>query len=117
MKTTAKYIEIHTNSRAIAIQADLSKASDIQKVVNETINEFNKVLEDLYQGIFFDFSDEDWKYSFDLILLYVIRMCRLVMPYMASQKSGRIIIVFNESFYTISYYPGNSVQKRRNTYR
>lgn len=97
LRATAEYIENHTNSRVIAIPADLSKASDIQNVVNETINEFNKI--DILvnnsggplPGTFFDFSDEDWKYSFDLILLYVIRMCRLVMPYMASQKSGRII--------------------------
>lgn len=99
LKKTAEYIEHHTNSRVLAISADLSKASDIQRVVNETINEFDKI--DILvnnsggplPGTFFDFSDDDWIYSFNLILLYVIRMCRLVIPYMANQKNGRIINV------------------------
>jgi 3-oxoacyl-[acyl-carrier protein] reductase len=94
---TAEYIERHTKSRILAIPADLSKASDIQRVVNETIDSFDKI--DILvnnsggpsPGTFFDFSDDDWKYSFDLVLMYVIRMCRLVIPHMVAQKNGRII--------------------------
>jgi len=97
LKETSNYIESHTDSSVIAIPADLSKAFDIQKAVEKTINEFDKI--DILvnnsggpiPGTFFDFSDDDWKYSFDLILLYVIRMCRLVIPYMVNQRSGRII--------------------------
>jgi 3-oxoacyl-[acyl-carrier protein] reductase len=97
LNETADFIESHTNSRVIAIPADLSNASDIQKVVDETIKGFNRI--DILvnnsggplPGTFLEFSDDDWKYSFDLILLYVIRMCRLVIPYMVDQQSGRII--------------------------
>lgn len=97
LNETADFIEKSTNSKVLVIQADLSKVEDIQKVVDETIKTFDRI--DILvnnsggppQGTFFDFSDQDWKDSFDLILLYVIRMCHLVIPYMKAQKWGRII--------------------------
>lgn len=97
LNETADLIKKSTNSEVLAIQADLSKADDIQKVVDETINTFGRI--DILvnnsggppPGNFFDFSDQDWKDSFDLILLYVIRMCRLVIPHMKKQRWGRII--------------------------
>jgi len=97
LNKTADFIEKSTNSKVLLIQANLSKVEDIQKVVDETIKTFDRI--DILvnnsggppPGNFFDFSDQDWKDSFDLILLYVIRMCRLVIPYMKAQKWGRII--------------------------
>ncbi len=97
LNETANFIETSTNSKVLAIPADLSKAEDITKVVDETIKTFGRI--DILvnnsggppSGTFFDFSDEDWNDSFDSILLYPIRMCRLVIPYMKNQKWGRII--------------------------
>ena len=97
LNETADFIEKSTNSKVLAIQADLSKADDIHRVVDETIKTFGRI--DILvnnsggppPGNFFDFSDQDWEDSFDLLLLYVIRMCRLVIPYMKTQKWGRII--------------------------
>lgn len=97
LNETTDFIEDHTDSNVIAILADLSNACDIQRVVDETISRFNRI--DILvnnsggprPGTFFEFSDDDWKYSFELVLLYVIRMCRIVIPYMAYQQSGSII--------------------------
>lgn len=97
LNKTADFIRKSTNSKVLAIQADMSKADDIHRVVAETVKAFGKI--DILvnnsggppAGNFFDFSDQDWKDSFDLILLNVIRMCREVIPYMESQKYGRII--------------------------
>ena len=94
---TADLIRKSTGSEVLAIRADRSKAEDIQKVVDETIDTFGRI--DVLvnnsggppPGNFFDFSDHDWNDSFDSILLYVIRMCRLVIPHMKTQKWGRII--------------------------
>ncbi len=97
LNKTGDFIRKSTNSKVLVIQADLSKADDIHRVVSETIKTFGRI--DVLvnnsggppPGNFFDFSDQDWKDSFDLILLNVIRMCREVIPYMESQKYGRII--------------------------
>lgn len=97
LNETVDLIRKSIGSEVLAIRADLSKAEDIQKVVDETIDTFGRI--DILvnnsggppPGNFFDFSDQDWKNSFDSILLYVIKMCRLVIPYMKNQKWGRII--------------------------
>lgn len=38
-----KYIEEEYNVKVLSIQADLSKEEDIKRLVNESLNEFNKI--------------------------------------------------------------------------
>ncbi|HGE70826.1 TPA: SDR family oxidoreductase, partial [Candidatus Poribacteria bacterium] len=42
-------------------------------------------------GSFFDLDDQDWENAFQKLLMYVVRICRMVIPYMKDQNWGRII--------------------------
>lgn len=94
---TKEEIEKTTNSKVLAIQADLSKANDINRVIDKTIETFGRI--DILvnnsggppSGNFFSFTEDAWKESFESVLLYVIRMYYKVIPYMKKQKWGRII--------------------------
>ncbi len=76
----------------------------IKRLVNETVEKFGRI--DILvnntggpkPGGFFDHEDADWQEAFELLLLYVVRMCREVIPYMKKQGSGRII---NNTSFTV----------------
>src|SRR3712207_3171778 len=42
-------------------------------------------------GTFFDFADEQWQETFDLLLLSSVRLIRAVVPQMRERRWGRII--------------------------
>lgn len=80
-----------------AIQADLTKATDIDDLMAE--------IKSRYQGIdvlvnnaggpppgdFDSLDDEQWHAAINLVLMSVIRCTRHVLPHMKQQKSGRIV--------------------------
>ena len=78
-------------------QADVSKADDCKKLVEETISKFKKI--DVLvnnagasaAALFEDVSDKNWEDDINLKLMSTIRMCRLVIPYMKSNNGGVII--------------------------
>ena len=88
----------------LAIAADQTKYEDIKCIVNETVQKFGRI--DILvnntggpkPGGFFDHEDADWQEAFELLLLYVVRMCRAVIPYMKKQGGGRII---NNTSFTV----------------
>ncbi|MED4017716.1 SDR family oxidoreductase [Sutcliffiella cohnii] len=76
---------------------NLTVASDIKRVVNNTIEEFGRV--DVLvnnsggpkPGNFDAFTDDDWQDAFDLTLMSFVRSIREVLPYMRKQGGGRIV--------------------------
>ncbi len=90
-------------NRIIAVPGDVRNPEDIKRVVDETVDAFGTVhiLVNNYggprAGYFEELSDEDWYDSFELILMSVVRMIRLVSPYMKRQKWGRIINITSMS--------------------
>ncbi|HGE71200.1 TPA: SDR family NAD(P)-dependent oxidoreductase, partial [Candidatus Poribacteria bacterium] len=97
LEQTAKEIRDKFKNKVLAIPADLSSYEDIRKLVDETIKEFGKI--DILvnntggpkPGSFFDLDDQDWENAFQKLLMYVVRICRMVIPYMKDQNWGRII--------------------------
>ena len=93
----AERISEKTKNTVLAIQADVSKADDCKKLVEETISKFKKI--DVLvnnagasaAALFEDVSDKNWEDDINLKLMSTIRMCRLVIPYMKSNKEGIII--------------------------
>ena len=93
----AKTISEKTNNNVLAIQADVSKAEDCKRLVEETISKFKKI--DILvnnagasaAALFEDVSDKNWEDDINLKLMSTIRMCRLVIPYMKSNDKGVII--------------------------
>ena len=93
----AKIISKKTKNDVLPIQADVSKADDCNRLVEETISKFKKI--DVLvnnagasaAALFEDVSDKNWEDDINLKLMSTIRMCRLVIPYMKSnirEKAG-----------------------------
>ena len=57
-------------------------------------------------GGFFDHDDDAWEAAFQRLLMYVVRICREVIPYMKKQGGGRII---NNTSFTVKE-PLDSIQ-------
>ena len=97
LKEKAERISEKTKNTVLPIQADVSKADDCKKLVEETISKFKKI--DVLvnnagasaAALFEDVSDKNWEDDINLKLMSTIRMCRLVIPYMKSNKEGIII--------------------------
>jgi len=97
LNLTAKELKIKFGTQVLPVVADLTKYEDIKLLVNETIRTFGKI--DILvnntggpsPGGFFDHDDAAWESAFQKILMYVVRICREVIPYMKKQNWGRII--------------------------
>lgn len=85
------------NISVLPLIADMASKEDNERVVNETLKKFGRI--DILvnnsggppPGIFYDFDDSDWEKAFHSVLMYVIRLNRLVIPHMKKNQWGRII--------------------------
>jgi len=87
--------------RVAAIQADVSKAADCERVVAEAVKAFGR-LDILVNnagtsatGEFAAATDEIWQADFELKLFAAIRLARLAIPHMKRQGGGRIVNLTN----------------------
>lgn len=97
LKKTAEEIERTVGVRALPLRVDQSQCGDIKKIVEHTLHTFGRI-DILFTntggpplGNFFDLTDEDWQQAYEQLLLYVVRMCREVVPHMRRRGGGRII--------------------------
>lgn len=82
---------------SIAVQADVSKFQESQKLIDLSLNEFGKI--DILvnnagislQKIFQDVSEAEWKNLFAVNVGSVFNCCSCVLKDMISRKSGKII--------------------------
>ncbi len=94
---TADEIRSKFKNKVLAMTTDLSSFEGIKNLVDETIREFGRI--DILvnntggpkPGGFFDLDEQDWETAFQKLLMYVVRICKLVIPYMKEQNWGRII--------------------------
>lgn len=94
---TAQEIGSQTGVQVLALPTDVSKASDVESLLNKAVARFGRI--DILVnnaggppfGIFENFSDEDWAKAIELNLLSTVRMVRGVLPYMKKQGAGRIV--------------------------
>ena len=97
LKEKADIITEKTKNEVLAIQADVSKADDCKKLVEETISNFKKINVLVNNagasaaGLFEDVTDKNWEDDINLKLMSTVRMCRLVIHYMKSNEEGVII--------------------------
>ena len=97
LKEKADIITERTKNQVLAIQADVSKADDCKKLVEETISNFKKINVLVNNagasaaGLFEDVTDKNWEEDINLKLMSTVRMCRMVIPYMKSNEQGVII--------------------------
>ncbi len=90
-------IENSSNNDVLAVQADVTNYDDIKKLVNSTVEKFGTIHILVTNaggppaGYFESFSDEDWNNAFNLNFMSTVRLIREVLPFMKSQRWGRII--------------------------
>ncbi|AQR95352.1 non-ribosomal peptide synthetase [Clostridium saccharoperbutylacetonicum] len=102
LKETQSEIE-KFGGRAISIAADISDYNSVEKAVNKVISEFGKI--DVLvnnAGItklegFTDTNMEEWKKIVEVNLFGTYNMCKLIVPYLSKQKSGKIINLGSDS--------------------
>ncbi|MDQ0246282.1 NAD(P)-dependent dehydrogenase (short-subunit alcohol dehydrogenase family) [Bacillus fengqiuensis] len=98
-------LEIEQNGgNVLAVQADLSKNEDVEKLVASAIERYQTI--DILvnnAGIASGFDDfesleiEDWQRLFDINLFGTVRVTKAVIPYMKRAGYGRIINISSES--------------------
>jgi 3-oxoacyl-[acyl-carrier protein] reductase len=87
----------------LAIQADLSNKSDIENLVQATIDRFGGV--DVLvtnaggppPGTFDTFEDDAWQAAFELTMLSALRLIRLCLPSMRERGGGSIVSMSSSS--------------------
>jgi len=100
---TAEEISATTGRRVEWVQADITKADDIEMLVDATRIAFGGV--DILvtncggpkRGTFISLEESDWRIAVDLVLMSVIRLIRAAVPHMRNMQSGRIINITSVS--------------------
>ena len=96
-------LEQLTGRRPLTFEADITKAEDIEHIVNETVAVYGTVhilvnnCGGPAPGTFDNLSDEAWQQGFELTLLSYVRSIRAVLPYMRKQGYGRIVNLTSSS--------------------
>lgn len=102
LKELASEIEKNGGS-AIVIKADVSKAEEIDKIVETTINKWKRVdilvnnAGVMYLGPIAGANTNEWRKMIDLNLTGLMLITHAVLPYMQDQKSGHIINISSVS--------------------
>jgi len=97
LEKTRAEIESNSNNDVLAIKADVTNYEDIKKLVKSTVDKFGTVHILVTNaggppaGYFENFSDDDWQSAFNLNFMSTVRLIREVLPFMKSQRWGRII--------------------------
>jgi NAD(P)-dependent dehydrogenase (short-subunit alcohol dehydrogenase family) len=84
-------------SQALAVQGDITKIDDIERLVSQTIESFNKI--DILinnagvfeMGTLLDTQGDSWQKILDVNIKGVFQLTQAVLPKMLEQKSGSIV--------------------------
>src|SRR2546423_10662966 len=104
LQRTAGQIGEETGVEVLAVPTDLTKADQIQRWADQTLERFGGV--DILvtnaggppHGVWADFQeDEAWEQAFQLNMMSTIRMIRAVIPSMRERGGGRILNVQSSS--------------------
>ncbi|MDX1739208.1 MAG: SDR family oxidoreductase, partial [Alphaproteobacteria bacterium] len=92
-----KALQLAEEIGGIGIVGSNLDADDLEKAVDQTISKWGRI--DVVvnssghgpKGEILEITDDEWALAMDYYLLNVVRITRLVTPYMRKQKSGTII--------------------------
>ena len=97
LSSSGKGEKLAKELNGIGITGSNQSNSDLQKLVNETINKWGRIDVLLNsaghgpKGPVLELTDKDWYKGMDTYFLNVVRATRLVVPIMQKQQSGIII--------------------------
>ncbi|CAN5855199.1 SDR family oxidoreductase [soil metagenome] len=97
LEQTAAAIREATGAVVVPIVADVSRADDVDRLVDEAARQLGAI--DILitntggpkSAPFTSLSDEDWREAIDSLLMSVVRLSRAVIPHMRRRGGGRII--------------------------
>lgn len=97
LSSSGKGEQLAKELNGIGITGSNQSNSDLQQLVNETINKWGRI--DVLvnsaghgpKGPVLELTDKDWHKGMDTYFLNVVRVARLVVPIMQKQQSGVII--------------------------
>lgn len=85
------------------VQGDLTDADDIQRLVDETLEEFGR-LDHLVtsaggppSGPFLETDDEDWEHAYELLVMSVVRLTRAAADPLQEGDGGTIVNITSRS--------------------
>ena len=85
--------------RILPIVADVSSATDVERIVRQTVETFGQ-LDILVNNVglargstIVDTLDAEWQEAFDQTLFPAIRMSRLAVPHMRKQGGGAVVMI------------------------
>jgi 3-oxoacyl-[acyl-carrier protein] reductase len=99
LEKAKKTIASETKAEVLAVKADLVKGEDLKTLVSTVQQRFNRI--DILvgnschipYGSLFEITESDWYQAFDLLLMSMVRLSRLVIPLMKAQKKGNIVFL------------------------
>jgi len=97
VRATADEIRKETGAEVLAIQGDLTRSTDVERAVAETLKAYGQI--DILitnaggprPGEFLDLAPSDWEDAFQLTLMSAVRLCYAVLPHMLERGSGSIV--------------------------
>lgn len=103
VESAAEQIRRATGRKVLALQADVSQAADVERILQATFAEYGGV--DILvsntggppTGQFMEFDDAAWQKAFDNLLMSAVRLTRGVIPAMKARGGGRLIYITSGS--------------------
>jgi 3-oxoacyl-[acyl-carrier protein] reductase len=97
LETAAAEIRTETGAQVLSIPADITRQTDIDKLVEAAMDEFGRI--DILvtnaggppPGGFLALTPQDWQSALDLTIMSVVRLCYAVIPQMLEQGNGSIL--------------------------
>jgi len=86
-----------TGGEVFAIEADLTRRADVERLVQQTVGHFGGL--DILvtnsggpkAGLFTSLTESDWRDAIDLLLMSVVHLSHAAVPHMRQRGGGRII--------------------------
>jgi 3-oxoacyl-[acyl-carrier protein] reductase len=99
LKAAAEEIRRATGARVLALQTDLVREEDVERLVQETRKEFGGI--DILVANtggpppvpFSSIAEEQWPNAWNQLFMSLVYLCKEVIPHMQEKKRGRIVIM------------------------
>jgi 3-oxoacyl-[acyl-carrier protein] reductase len=98
-EAVAREVRESTGRKAVAVQGDVSKAEDVERLFSETAKQFGRIdilvnnAGQTRDGLILRMSEQDWDTVLDSNLKGAFLCCKAAARVMLKQKSGRIVNV------------------------
>lgn len=103
LRAAAKELSDESGSEVVPIVADVSRAADVTRFVDEAAARFGR-LDVLVtnkggppHGRFADVTDADWTQSFELIVMSFVRAVRAALPHLRRAGGGAVVAIESSS--------------------